>query len=331
MLNIKVRGEANMRRKNGQELHILMGLPGSGKTTYANFCKYARRNYMGEIVSDKSNLLDIAPLNSDSEYNSRVAIIDLDAVFQKYGENLRNKDGQITSTTLGRVIYEWYHKDSIQHYSSKDIVILDGLILNHHECKLMIDTFLFGRISNDFSKINKVVIDFWTPNIDNCLWNDKGRRTKNSDITIRNSKLTRPNIGVLREEYGSELEIQFVQHDVVRKEGYRIFVDSVKSVPVIGDKFYSDTWCLGGESWGWDGSKRSISPEQQPTEFKEFDTVLMEICPNITFLQYKKLYALSVSIEDLVDSDYYSRTHSARFVCDMKKLGEGLIELGLVK
>lgn len=318
-----------MKSKKGQTLHILMGLPGSGKTTYAKFYKYAKRDYMGRIVST-DDMLDIEAFDSSSEYQSRIAIIDLDEVFQIYGNSLRNKDGKITSTTLGRAINEWYHKNSHQYFSSKDDVYVDGLILNHQDCKLVIDTFLFGRISSTFPSINKVIIDFWTPDIELCLWNDRGRRTQNSDITIKTSKLTRPNIGVLREEYGSELTIQFVPHEIVKKPGYRILVDSIKSVSVIGDKIYSDSWCLGGESWGWDGSKRPISADEPPTEFKEFDSVLMEICPNISFLQYKKLYSLSVSVEELTDSDYYSRTNSARYVCDLRKLGEGLKELGII-
>lgn len=305
-----------------------MGLPGSGKTTYARYHKYARRDYMGEIVSE--DYLDIVPLNTYDNYNSRIGIIDLDMIFQEYGDALRNKDGVVTSSKLGLAIHKKYGSSIMYNLGGCTDIFVDGLILNHKDCKLIIDTFLFGRIASSVPDIDTIIIDFWTPDIDVCLWNDKGRRDKLSKETIMNVKLTRPNIGVLRDEYGKDLKIEFVKHDVVRKPEYRMFFDNIQGVEIFGNYFYSDTWSLGGEAWGWDGSKRRISPEEPLNEFKEFDMILTQICPNITFLQYKKAYNYSVTTEELTNSDYYSRTTSMRYVCDIRKLMSALKDLGVI-
>ena len=93
----------------------------------------------------------------------------------------------------------------------------------------------------------------------------------------------------------------------------------------------SDTWCLGG-SWGdcW-GNTGMVSADEQPTEFKEFDDLLMEVCPNITLLQYKKLYNSLVSIESGCENDYYGgSTENAYYKCNLKDLYNMMIEMGLI-
>ena len=57
----------------------------------------------------------------------------------------------------------------------------------------------------------------------------------------------------------------------------------------------------------------------------------MEVCPNITLLQYKKLYNSLVSIESGCENDYYGgSTKNAYYKCNLKDLYNMLIEMGLI-
>jgi hypothetical protein len=99
------------------------------------------------------------------------------------------------------------------------------------------------------------------------------------------------------------------------------------------DKQYlcSDTWSLGGESWSYDGEPAgSIMPEPQPASFKEFDDLLLKVCPDIAFMQYKKLYNETVTIKTKDDSDYYSKEIVAFYSCDITKLYGIMRELSLI-
>ena len=51
----------------------------------------------------------------------------------------------------------------------------------------------------------------------------------------------------------------------------------------------------------------------------------------ITFLQYKKLYANCVTVEERSSSDYYSNTREAFHRCDLEKLYNMLNDMGIYK
>jgi hypothetical protein len=95
----------------------------------------------------------------------------------------------------------------------------------------------------------------------------------------------------------------------------------------------SDTWCLGGTTGScWGPEKHTVSASTPPTSFKEFDDVLERVCPNITFLQYKRIYNHSVLSDTEHHSDYYGGSVEYGFyVCDLPKLYEMLVEMKLIK
>jgi hypothetical protein len=68
-------------------------------------------------------------------------------------------------------------------------------------------------------------------------------------------------------------------------------------------------WCIGGlaggSCWGTgDAVYRSRSGEPEP-EFKELDKLLMELRPQISYLQYKALTSKLVQTGDYRENDYY--------------------------
>jgi hypothetical protein len=99
---------------------------------------------------------------------------------------------------------------------------------------------------------------------------------------------------------------------------------------VNGKYLESQSWCLGGKSYDWHGSEHYLSAEN-PLNFDEFDELLEKICPQITYLQYKKIYAKCVTMEERSASDYYTQAREGFWKCDLEKLYEMLEEMGLYK
>lgn len=96
-----------------------------------------------------------------------------------------------------------------------------------------------------------------------------------------------------------------------------------------GETIESDRWSLGGEQWGYSGDRYNVSGEE-PCNFDKLDEVLEELVPNITYLQYKKVYNACVETKEYTDRDYYSCLEKAYYVCDAEQLYDKLEELGLL-
>jgi hypothetical protein len=164
----------------------------------------------------------------------------------------------------------------------------------------------------------KYFIHFWKENRELCLKNDEGRRKKTSGVTIRNAPLEYPVISI------PDIDFEIVEHEVYEKNYYEKKFISYPNILV------SQRWSIGGnwrDCWGGEGKIDS----QEPKEFEEFDNLLEEICPNITFLQYQKLRKCCVTCEEDYENDYYGGTEYFRYwACDMKKLYETLVEFNLI-
>ena len=94
----------------------------------------------------------------------------------------------------------------------------------------------------------------------------------------------------------------------------------------------SDSWRTGGTLCSYDGWTSEVEPEKQPQTFTEFDDLLEKLCPNISFLTYKKLYSACVTIEDDYENDYYGgRQYHSRYCCKLNLLYEMLKERGYVE
>lgn len=288
--------------KTIKELHVLVGLPGSGKTTFASqYSDRVRDSYGFSYVNSKAKKF--------------ADIIDYDAIYKKVGFNDKlqiNKD-KILKMALPRLKY--------------DIMILDGLFVTQEDVEWVLSVYLDNPKFTENFTVEKIIVDSWIPDKEACLWNDRGRRNIGAAFSIKIMEQEKIDVKQIEKRFGIKTKLEL--HSIARKPDYRIFVEE-NDIKSVHDSKYLDssTWSLGGEAWGWDGGKHTISPDE-PCNFDEFDELIEKICPTITFLQYKKLYKNCVRMEERDNSDYYSSTREAYWRCDLKELWDMLDEMGL--
>lgn len=168
-------------------------------------------------------------------------------------------------------------------------------------------------------------LTWWEEDRETCLINDLGRRKVQSKTSIQNMKFEIPDLNVL-----SFIKPENVKKmNVKRKDDWKLWVNKIG---LCEDDVYlkSDSWSLGG-TWGdcW-GNRGSIDAES-PNEFVKFDELLSEICPGISFLQYKKIKNSCVSLNKESDNDYYGgSSSSANWCCNFEELYTTLKEMNLI-
>lgn len=278
--------------KTIKELHLLVGLPGSGKTYFATEAQ-------------------------KKDYNREIQVIDFDSVYHT------SMDTVVLQIKQGRIDTRKKHPPMLLG----KIVYLDGLFCTHESWSWILRYYL-GIQS---IKIQKVFVDYWLPNKEACKWNDRGRRFKNSVQSIEQIQIERPEENSLRlefEDYGVPIIVR--KHIVERKPAYQVFAGEAGIELMEGRYFTSSYWCLGGEQWGYDGEKSPVDPEE-PCNFDEFDSLMETVCPAITFIQYKRIYKACVQMKDRENPDYYSNTREGYWSCDVKHLYELLVDAGLIE
>lgn len=271
--------------KKYNEIHIMMGLPGSGKTHFVN------NNFSDSFF--KVNLDDwkeISRLHTALRYN----------------------------------IYNRYCT----------FAVIDGLILCKDDLSKVIN-----QCSDTVDDNTKFIIHVWNEDREACKNNDKYRmmydnRNVASQITIENAKydvdidVEDINNIFVELEFNCSPMVSIERHDVHSVD----FVEGILNKYSYGNKYIcSETWC-GGGTWGncW-GNSGEVEPDPVP-QFELFDELLTEICPNITFLQYKKLYNSCVTTEESDEYDYYGgHTTQFHYRCNKEKLYEMLNEMNLIE
>lgn len=299
-------------------VEILVGLPGSGKTYYADnksseYAMYHMDKYLGE-----------KPKNKRQVYSLK---LDYDEYKDKY-PNL--------SKILG---YYGYHEVFMFHPES--IVICDGLFLTNDSQEKIVSEWveLFNEEGgNDQSNKLNIKFVYFNENREGCLNNDSYRDKKRSaNVTIKHSPFEKPNIEALKDKFNQEninFEIEEKEVYVMSKyEGtFKPLRNEYWSKKLGKDILASESWSTGGnvcDCWGGDYSVRS---DKTPESFEKFDKLLEKYCPNVTFLKYKNIYSSCVTIEEDHEDDYYGgREYYNTYCCDLKKLYEMLTELGYLK
>jgi hypothetical protein len=286
-----------MKFENEIQIELLYGLPASGKTTYAQ---------------EKCGFL----LPFHLQHKNLPVLIDLD-------------DMKKNSKDEKDFLYLLHEKLEVQVLCNRaKQIVIDGLITNNEVAKKIMSSVKEIFPNAEFS------ITYWEKNVDACLHNDIGRREQNSIITIKHIKYEEPS-----EELIKEFQVKKVEKKkVVRKPEYQAWAEKMKIWdkgtydPTSKGKLRSCGWSLGGTSGGYDGSIHQLSPEPQPSSFVRFDDLLLAICPDISFLRYKKIYNECVSVESKSESDWYGgHSSEAWYECDIEKLYNILKEMELIK
>jgi hypothetical protein len=179
--------------------------------------------------------------------------------------------------------------------SSTHIVVLDGLFLSNSD----IEKF-FSKVI--FKKHISLIVHYWEPNIENCLFNDKYRRNVSSEITIKNAKLS-----IDRDLLQKYMNINFdcivsiVNHKTEKKPDWK-FLSEKNNIHYTTIK--SDTWSLGG-TWAncWGGAGDIYTEEE--SDFSEFYDITKRICPDITEDDLEEIYSYIVTIDSDSERDYY--------------------------
>lgn len=285
-----------------KKIILTVGLPGSGKTT---FCE--------KYVED----------NKDKKVNH--------IEFDKYRKTSYGKNIGFESVLLKRM----------KEYED-EILLLDTLLLDNHGVINSIKV-----LKDNLEAINDIEIEvhYWNLDRESCLYNDTGRRKENSEITIKNAVLEELNIDSIKEATSLE-KIYLFTHNVKRKSELQLALDLLedKIVEEIYDEYdedkkrylYSDKWLVRGTqryytNSNWDSAYRSIEGEEAITEFKQFDKMLEQMCPLLTFTDYKELKKVAVDIEEIDEDDYYTCATYKRWRCDLDKLEEYLKSKNYIK
>jgi len=91
-------------------------------------------------------------------------------------------------------------------------------------------------------------------------------------------------------------------------------VEGIVSKWAIKDGIISVDWTIGGLTGGscWGGSADTARTADPEPEFEDLDKILAEICPNISFLQYKRLCQAIIKTKDWTEAGYYGNYYEKR-------------------
>lgn len=271
-------------RDNIEQLHILIGLPGSGKTYWA-----AR-----EVAEYHSRCYSF----NKNEY----CHIEVDALRKPYTWASRSR----TDSEIQGLVIQYLRQAKVAYY--------DALVLNQES----VENFISLVLKDAAISIENIILDYWNEDRDTCLYNDEGRREQNSIITIRKGILEKPSAKEIEAKFGIHTTLH--QHLVVKKPEYAHFA-SIEGIELVDNLYMaSDKWSIGGISRSRNGDDTPIQGEEPPTSFEKFDEIIEKIWPNIPHNKYVKLFKECVEFRPSTESDYYSSEDYLQYVCNMEKL-----------
>lgn len=295
-----------------EHIHIMYGLPGSGKTYYCS------RN----IPRNKS---DIVYLN-------------LDYFADKYWYENGKRTGW--ENWLPKRL-----KDVIMDFGCR-VLYIDGLCTTYkslHDIIMYIYEYRQGCAEKCM-----ITVHAWNEDRSTCMKNDYKRRAVGSEKTILNAPYeTIDSSEAVKEaagEYAREFLFRLEKHTVIEKPewkqfaenaglsaheeteyGYKTrFRDMYKASSFFGESriWRSSWWSLGGSGRSYDGSTFSISADTD-TSISEVLDLLESIDEKITLKKAREIMDECVKVEEKREGDYYGGCETnAQYVVDLEKLYE---------
>jgi len=263
---------------------ILMGLPSSGKTTFAK--------------------------ELESSNNKLIRHIDFDDLLKRYKKEAVN----------------WLAYLSVQFGKwGTNTFIIDGLIHTNEQLTLVINEVVKNK------ELTEIELHYWEENRVQCLINDINRRDISSAFSIKTLTLDVPNL--------DELKLLFENttmklHKVAVKPDWLVFSDKYNLGCTINQPYLkSDSWSTGGSRGNcWNDEITYYDGDEPLANFEQFDNLITSIDPTISFLTYKKLYAISCSMGEIHEDDYYggSGSHYTYYQCNIEVLYNELVALGIL-
>lgn len=251
------------------------GLPGSGKTTELNrlleSAKFdaKRKGKVGTTTLELIDIDSIVTSNTTQEKKDKEINIKLDV---SWCTGRRTTDAHI---------------------------FVDGLFTTNDDLINIISRI--KKCNEDYSVINVTVV-YWNCDREACIWNDEGRRNSTSRATIENLPYEVPDKKRIEEAVGQK--VMFIRKTVVKKAAYHKDLYAIGQCAVDNKYLHSSEWSMGGRIESWDGYTSAVLAET-PKEFVELDNLLENVCPNLTFLQYKRIFRECVTTEEYYEPDYY--------------------------
>lgn len=302
--------------------HILIGLPGSGKTYWANN-QFHKEHSKGTGVPDMFEV-----------YHN---VIDLDSTMDGYDsleDALLDEYDSIPLTERR----EFYGQDPKEVNTA-----IDGLLLTKESVIKVIDCSISYLKENEKNKYTvEFLLHIWDMNRQQCLANDNlrvmgGQREQLSETTIKHGVIDKMSADdfAIRTYKDKSITYKRVSHKVPQLTDFDIIfrndADCIQEEHG-EEKLYitSDVWSEGG-TWGscYDDELHTIQPES-PAKFKQFDEFIEKICPNISHKDYQKLYNATVELEDYSTGDWYGGHETkAYYKCDLRKLYNEIKKLNI--
>lgn len=94
--------------------------------------------------------------------------------------------------------------------------------------------------------------------------------------------------------------------------------------------FFSESWCTGGLTGGscWGEPKQAVVPGEE-ADLTHLDSFLEKYCPDITYLQYKKIYASAKKISFSVTEYYGNHTEKEFLYIEFSKIAQCMAGMAL--
>lgn len=323
--------QMNMNMGNSKtivEVHIGVGLPGSGKTTWmkekSEEVKYGADAWKALKSGDS---YAYAPMLHESWY------IDIDnLISDKYHKaSVMSLSGKLVVKQL----LSYCTCISSSRNNPPTYVWIDGLALNKDDVMLyvrglsdMIDPQKQIYVGGPGNYEWHVVIDQWNLDREQCLVNDKYRAAKSqrevdSETTIKYAEYSLLKeddlLKTILDENLHIYDLRVVYHEVPKVQEWQIALNR-KGSPDDARILKSEKWSLGG-TWGnYLGSTGTVHADN-PIENTVLDELLEKIVPDISYLTYKKLMKECVVLKQENETDYYGGSVDyAWWETDLEKL-----------